>query len=188
MIKCFSFFLSSFAFSRCLINIFLDQFCHFIPIEMSDASRPGSRWSNSMSAATKTTAYTNQTIPLTSIRRKLLQHSANNQRTYAQRLAKSKRDIEELFKLYYSNDIKFDTIHRQIVMGNSNCCLSLSLCHVGFFSGTRIPNARTAPASSNDLTSGSSTNMFSSKHCVSREQMNNTDLDGKYTLEKSIFV
>lgn len=94
---------------------------------MSDASRPGSRWSNSMSAATKTTAYTNQTIPLTSIRRKLLQHSANNQRTYAQRLAKSKHDIEELFKLYYSNDIKFDTIHRQIVMGNSNCCLSLSI-------------------------------------------------------------
>lgn len=95
---------------------------------MSDAGRPESRWSNSMSAATKATAYSNQTIPLTSVRRKLFRHSLNNQRTYAQRLAKSKRDIEELFKLYYSNDIKFDTIHRQIVMGNSNCSLSHIYC------------------------------------------------------------
>lgn len=90
---------------------------------MSEQSRPVSRWSNSMSVATKATACTNQTIPLMNIRRKLFRNSTNNQRTYAQRLAKSKRDIEELFRLYYSNDIKFDTIHRQIVTGNSNCRL-----------------------------------------------------------------
>ena len=90
---------------------------------MSEQSRPGSRWSASMSVATKATNYTTQTIPLTNIRRKLFRNAANNQRTYAQRLAKSKRDIEELFRLYYSNDIKFDTIHRQIVTGNSNYSL-----------------------------------------------------------------
>lgn len=84
---------------------------------MSDPSRPTSRWSTSMSITTKSTAATNQTIPLINVRRKLFRQSANSQKFYAQRMAKSKHEIEELFKLYYSNDIKFDTFHRQIVTG-----------------------------------------------------------------------
>jgi len=84
---------------------------------MVDPGRPTSRWSTSMSVTTKSTGFTNQTIPLTNVRRKLFRQSASNQKTYAQRMAKSKHNIEELFKLYYSNDIQFDTIHRQIVTG-----------------------------------------------------------------------
>ncbi len=76
-----------------------------------------------MSVTTKSTAFTNQTIPLVNVRRKFFRNSINNQKTYAQRMAKSKHNIEELFKLYYSNDIKFDTIQRQIVTGKSEVFL-----------------------------------------------------------------
>jgi len=84
---------------------------------MSEQDRPLSRWSTSLSITTKSTAATNQTIPLINVRRKLLRQSANPQKTFAQRMAKTKQDIEELFKLYYSNDIKFDTFQKQIVQG-----------------------------------------------------------------------
>jgi len=84
---------------------------------MSDPSRPTSRWSTSMSITTKSTGYTNQTIPLVNVRKKLFRQSANSQKSFAQRMAKSKHDIEELFKIYYSNDVKFDTFRRQIVTG-----------------------------------------------------------------------
>lgn len=86
---------------------------------MSDPSRPLSRWSTSLSITTKSTAATNQTIPLVNVRKKLFRQSANSHKTYAQRMAKTKHDIEELFKLYYSNDIKFDTFQRQIVTGKN---------------------------------------------------------------------
>jgi hypothetical protein len=84
---------------------------------MSDHTRPTSRWSTSMSIATRSTGATNQTIPLVTVRRKLLRQSANSQKSLSHRMTKSKHDVEELFKLYYSNDVKFDTFQRQIVTG-----------------------------------------------------------------------
>lgn len=84
---------------------------------MSDSNRPRSRWSTSMSITTKSTGSTGQTIPLINVRKKLFRQSANSQKISTRHMAKSKHDIEELFKLYYSNDIKFDTFQRQIVTG-----------------------------------------------------------------------
>jgi dGTP triphosphohydrolase len=84
---------------------------------MSDPNRPTSRWSTSLSVTTKCTGATNQTIPLISVRKKLFRQSVSSQKTLAQRRAKAKHDIEELFKIYYSDDVKFDTFQRQIVTG-----------------------------------------------------------------------
>jgi hypothetical protein len=84
---------------------------------MSGPNRPASRWSTSLSITTKSTGATNQTVPLITVRRKLLRQSANTQKSLSKRLTKSRNDIEELFKLYYSNDVKFDTFQRQIVTG-----------------------------------------------------------------------
>ena len=84
---------------------------------MSNPGRPASRWSTSMSIMTKSTVDSNQATPLVNVRRKLYRQSDNAKKSFAQHLDKSKRDIEELFKLYYSNDIRFDTFQRQIVTG-----------------------------------------------------------------------
>ena len=43
----------------------------------------------------------------------------NTQKTTAQRRNRSKHDMEELFKLYYSNDLQFDAFQRQIVTGKN---------------------------------------------------------------------
>ncbi|CAF4519597.1 unnamed protein product, partial [Rotaria magnacalcarata] len=67
-----------------------------------------------MSAATKSTTTTSTTTPLVILRRKLFRQSANK-KNFAQRMAQSRNDIEELFRLYYSNDLKFDNMQRQIV-------------------------------------------------------------------------
>ncbi len=84
---------------------------------MSDLNRPASRWSTSMSTTTKSTGLTNQTIPLINVRKKLFRQSGSSYKNHAKRTAKSKHDIEELFKLYYSTDIKFDNFQKQIVTG-----------------------------------------------------------------------
>jgi hypothetical protein len=70
-----------------------------------------------MSTTTKSSNVINQTTPLLNVRKKLFRQSINKQKSLAQRMDKSKHDMEELFKLYYSNDIKFDTFERQIVTG-----------------------------------------------------------------------
>ncbi|CAF2517530.1 unnamed protein product [Rotaria sp. Silwood2] len=124
---------------------------------MSDPNRSTSRWSTSMSVTSKSTNATNQTTPLVVLRRKLFRQSASHKKNFSQRMEKSKHDVEELFKLYYSNDIKFDTFQRQIV------------------TGTRIQTAQTSQLSQDNLTT-SSTNAFNGKHFVSREQWSPLDL------------
>ncbi|CAF0757198.1 unnamed protein product [Rotaria sordida] len=125
---------------------------------MSDPNRSVSRWSTSMSVTTKSTNNINQTTPLVILRRKLFRQSTNQKKLFSQRMAKSKHNIEELFKLYYSNDVKFDTFQRQIV------------------TGTRIPTTQISPLLQDNLATNS-TNVFDAKHCVSREQWNSLDLD-----------
>lgn len=87
---------------------------------MSEPNRSPSCWSSSVSTATKFTSATNQTTPLIVLRRKLFRQSANTKKKISDHLAKSKHDIHELFNLYYSNNVKFDTFQRQIVTGKSN--------------------------------------------------------------------
>ncbi|CAM4797074.1 unnamed protein product [Rotaria magnacalcarata] len=123
---------------------------------MGDPSRSTSRWSGSMSAATKSTTTTSTTTPLVILRRKLFRQSANK-KNFAQRMAQSRNDIEELFRLYYSNDLKFDNMQRQIVTGK------------------RISTEQT-PSSSQDNLTTSSTNIFNGKHFVSHEQWSTSDL------------
>jgi len=53
--------------------------------------------------------------------------------------------------------------------------------------GTRLPAPQPTPLPQTNL-NNSSTNVFNSKHCVSREQMSNTDLDGMYAYKKDVFV
>lgn len=85
---------------------------------MADPIRPGSRWSGSTSIASKSSNATHSTTPLIILRRKLFRQSANK-KNFTQRIAQSRNDIEELFRLYYSNDVKFDNNQRQIVTGKS---------------------------------------------------------------------
>ncbi|CAF4228280.1 unnamed protein product, partial [Adineta steineri] len=101
---------------------------------MSVRSRPTISWSPSLSARSRSTNLSTDTKPL------------------------KKHDIEELFQLYYSNNVKFDSFKKQIV------------------TGTRIPTARTAPIPQNNLIS-TSIHTFDSKHCVSREQLSTLDLN-----------
>ncbi len=79
---------------------------------MSTPSRPASCWSSSMSTPTKSRAFTRQTSPLITAQRKFFR-----QKNLSQHTTKSKHNMEELFQLYYSTDIKFDTFQRQIVTG-----------------------------------------------------------------------
>ncbi|CAF3480165.1 unnamed protein product [Rotaria socialis] len=123
---------------------------------MGDPSRSTSRWSGSLSVATKSTSATSTTTPLVILRRKLFRQSANK-KSFTQRMAQSRNDIEELFRLYYSNDLKFDNMQRQIVTGK------------------RISTEQT-PSSSQDNLTASSTNLFNGKHFVSREQWSTSEL------------
>lgn len=41
------------------------------------------------------------------------------QHTFAQRTAKTRHDVEQLFKLYCTNNLKFHTFQRQVVTGRS---------------------------------------------------------------------
>jgi hypothetical protein len=146
---------------------------------MSDSNRPRSRWSTSMSITTKSTGSTGQTIPLINVRKKLFRQSANSQKILTRRMTKSKHDIEELFKLYYSNDIKFDTFQRQIVTGKLRLFLLIQKKKYFILLGTRISTTRQSSLSQNNLTN-SSTTIFNSKHCVSREPVSNTNSDCMY--------
>jgi hypothetical protein len=58
----------------------------------------------------------NQPLP-SSPQKKLYRLPINNQQSFAQRMAKTRHDVEELFKLYCTNNVKFDTFQRQIVTG-----------------------------------------------------------------------
>jgi len=75
---------------------------------MSATNRPTSRWSSS----TKSNSLIHQ-----STRKKPIQPPINHQHTITQRLAKTRHDVEQLFKLYYATNIKFDTFQRQVVTG-----------------------------------------------------------------------
>ncbi|CAF5147943.1 unnamed protein product, partial [Rotaria sp. Silwood1] len=91
---------------------------------MSETNRPTSRWSSSIPTRIKSSnTNNNQTIPLIISRRKLLRTAKNHQQTFAQRMAKVRHDTEELFQLYYSNNIKFDTFQQQIVTGTRIRCV-----------------------------------------------------------------
>jgi hypothetical protein len=98
---------------------FSSLFDQFHSKKMSDSSRPISHWPSSISMTTKSAGCTiNRTaIPLGGTRRKLIRPSTSTQQTFSQRMAKTKHDVEELFKLYYSNDTKFNTFQQQIVTG-----------------------------------------------------------------------
>jgi len=74
---------------------------------MSTTNRPTSRWPSS----TKSNNSFNQT-PQKKLSRPLI-----NQHNYSQRSAKSRHDVEQLFKLYYSTNIQFDTFQKQVVTG-----------------------------------------------------------------------
>ncbi|CAF2559580.1 unnamed protein product [Rotaria sp. Silwood2] len=120
---------------------------------MSETSRLASRWSSSVPTRIKSShTNNNQTIPLIISRRKLFRTAKNHQQTFSQNMAKVRQDTEELFQLYYSNNIKFDTFQQQIVTGK------------------RIPCVQTSSSIQNHVTDNSP-NGFYSKHCVSREQM-----------------
>ena len=84
---------------------------------MSARSRPTTGWSTALSATTRLSSLSNQTTPLVTTRRKLFRQIQNSQKNCSQRVKQSKYDMEELFNLYYSNDIKFDTFQKQIVTG-----------------------------------------------------------------------
>jgi hypothetical protein len=75
---------------------------------MSATNRPTTRWLSS----TKSNNLINP-----STRKKPLQSSINYQQTFTQRMAKTRHDVEELFKLYYAANIKFDTFQQQVVTG-----------------------------------------------------------------------
>ncbi|CAF0754419.1 unnamed protein product [Adineta steineri] len=125
---------------------------------MSVRSRPTISWSPSLSARSRSTNLSTDTKPLVTTRTKLLRQTINNQNNFSQYMTKKKHDIEELFQLYYSNNVKFDSFKKQIV------------------TGTRIPTARTVPIPQNNLIS-TSIHTFDSKHCVSREQLSTLDLN-----------
>ncbi|UJR37906.1 hypothetical protein I4U23_030594 [Adineta vaga] len=132
---------------------------------MSARSRPTTGWST----ATKLSTFSNRSAPLVTTRRKLFRNSINNQTNGLQRMKQSKYDMEELFNLYYSNDIKFDTFQKQIVTGK------------------RIPTSRTAPVLHNN-SMNASINAFDSKHCVTREQLSNSNLNGMLIFSKQVCI
>lgn len=80
---------------------------------MAEHQRSISRWST----ATRSTGISQQTIPLVNVRRKLFRTANPNQKLFQQRQTQSKHDIEQLFRLYYSNDLQFDAFQRQIITG-----------------------------------------------------------------------
>lgn len=124
---------------------------------MTSPSPNRSRWPTSLSIGVKLPPTGAQVPPLIATRKKWTRPNSSHPASFAQRMAKTKSDIEELFKLYYSNSLKFDSFERQIV------------------TGTRIPSARVSSSSQLDhpLTE-SSTSVFNSKHCVSREMIETT--------------
>lgn len=136
----------------------------------AEHQRSISRWST----ATRSTGLSQQTIPLVNVRRKLFRTANPNQKLFQQRQTQTKQDIEQLFRLYYSNDLQFDTFQRQIVTGFVHRKRQWS--RVFFFAsllGKRIPT--TPSASMNN-----STHQFSDpKLCVSREQITPRENIGK---------
>ena len=80
---------------------------------MSATNRPTSRWSSS----TKSSTLINQPTPLMTTQKKLHRPLINTQHNLSHRTSKVRHDVEQLFKLYYTTNIKFDTFQRQVVTG-----------------------------------------------------------------------
>ena len=76
---------------------------------MSASNRSSPRWSSS--------AKSNLLLPA---RKKLPQPLNLHQHNCAQRLAKTKHDVEQLFKLYYTSNIKFNTFEKHVVTGRTS--------------------------------------------------------------------
>ena len=77
---------------------------------MSNVSRPTSHWSSSRLLA----GSNNRVTPLLIARKKLSQLSRNNRPPFAEHMAKTKHEVEELFKLYCSNDTKLNTFQQTV--------------------------------------------------------------------------
>jgi hypothetical protein len=142
---------------------------------MADPCRSASRRSTSMSALSRNTIGTHQPIPLITIRRKLLRQLPNTHGKTVQRRNQSKHDTEQLFKLYYSNDLQYDALRQEIVTGSCTCecrlVLTVRSClDIVSRSGKRSQTTRFSSVACSSLIN-SSNNLFDSKLNVSREQL-----------------
>ncbi|CAF0962043.1 unnamed protein product [Adineta ricciae] len=130
---------------------------------MSDGSRPTSRWSSARLTTMTTVRSNAPSSPLFATRKKLQRSARNTQSTFTD-MTKSKNDIEEIFKFYYSNETKIDTFKQTVT-------------------GTRIVSPRQppptpAPAPIHNPFVENSSGVFKVKHCVSREDMSLFDRHG----------
>ncbi|CAF0759873.1 unnamed protein product [Didymodactylos carnosus] len=103
--------------------------------------------------------------PLIMVRRRLFRPIASKQKPFFQGMQKT-HNIENLFKLYYSNDTYIDNFNRQIV------------------TGTRMPTHIAPSARISSGVSSTSDGVYSSKHCVSKEFQSTSDMDYSYVAEK----
>lgn len=131
---------------------------------MSASNRSGPRWSSS--------AKSNVLLPA---RKKLPQPLILHQHTCAQRMAKTKHDVEQLFKIYYTSNIKFNTFEKHVVTGRQS--IDVVTYVENDVLGTRIPSAVQTPMINSNHLDHSSSNVFRSKHCVSREDDNAGEID-----------
>ena len=76
---------------------------------MSATNRSPPRWPSS--------AKSNVLLPAR--KKPLPQPIILHQHNCAQRTAKTKHDVEQLFKLYYSANVKFNTFQKQVVTGRT---------------------------------------------------------------------
>ncbi|CAF4330539.1 unnamed protein product, partial [Adineta steineri] len=131
------------------------------PKTMSDSSRPTSRWSSSRFTATtsRSNNSNNQITPFFVSRKKLFQPIRNNQQSFAN-LTKTKDEMEEIFKTYYSNNTRLDPFKETVI-------------------GTRISSPRTPIPVPNRTSTDTPPDIFRSRHCVSREDMSPLDIYGE---------
>ncbi|CAF1103529.1 unnamed protein product [Adineta steineri] len=131
------------------------------PKTMSDSSRPTSRWSSSRFTATtsRSNNSNNQITPFFVSRKKLFQPIRNNQQSFAN-LTKTKDEMEEIFKTYYSNNTRLDPFKETVI-------------------GTRISSPRTPIPVPNRTSTDTPPDIFRSRHCVSREDMSPLDIHGE---------
>ncbi|CAF1545607.1 unnamed protein product [Adineta ricciae] len=128
---------------------------------MSDGSRPTSRWSSARLTTMTTVRSNTSASPLLVTRKKLQRPAGNTQSTFTD-MTKTKNDMEEIFKFYYSNQAKIDTFKQTVT-------------------GTRIVSPRQpppTPAPAHNPLVENSSDVFKVKHCVSREDMSLFDRHG----------
>jgi hypothetical protein len=81
---------------------------------MSAINRPTSRWPS----AAKPNSSIHIITPFMTTGKRVNRPLINNQHSAAaQRTTKTRHDVEQLFKLCYSTNVKFDTFQRQVVTG-----------------------------------------------------------------------